>query len=262
MAGQTDEEQPVEVNLAGVLDGIPHGFFGRRGGVSTGPIAGLNTGPGSGDDMAAVNENRARAIAAVMPGAPLVTAYQVHSPDCVIVEEPWGNDARPKADALASDKPGLLLGIVTADCAPILMADREAGVIGAAHAGWKGALGGVTDRTVEAMIALGAQKERIVAAIGPCISQSSYEVDEGFRERFRNENAGNSRFFKPGKPGHSHFDLEAYVLARLEAAGIGRVEALGLDTYSAPDRFYSFRHATHRGEPTYGRQISLIGRKS
>lgn len=249
----------VEVNRAAILAAVPHGFLGRRGGVSAGAMAGLNTGPGSGDDPAAIAENRKRAVTAVLPGARLVTVYQVHSPDCVIVTEPWAGDARPQADAMVTDRPGLLLGIVTADCAPVLLADREASVIGAAHAGWKGAIAGVTDRTIEAMVALGARAGRISAAIGPCIAQASYEVDEGFWQRFAGADPGNRRFFAEGRPGHYLFDLEGYVASRLESLGVGGVERLGLDTCAAPDRFYSYRRATQRGEPGYGRQISLIG---
>jgi len=252
----------VDAIRSEVLAGVPHGFLGRRGGVSTGLVAGLNTGPGSGDDPAAVAENRARAVAAVLPGARLVTVYQIHSADCVTLAEPWDEAARPRADALATDRPGLLLGIVTADCAPVLLADREAGVIGAAHAGWKGALAGVTDSTIDAMLRLGARAERIAAAIGPCIAQASYEVDESFCERFFAADPANGEFFAAGKPGHFQFDLEAYVAMRLGLAGIGRIAKLGLDTYAAPDHFYSFRRATHRGEPDYGRQISLIGLRS
>jgi YfiH family protein len=253
----------VEVIRAAALEGLPHGFLGRRGGVSTGVVAGLNVGLGAigpdGDDGAAVAENRARAVAAVLPGSKLATVYQVHSPDCVAVTQPWPDAQRPHADALVTATPGLLLGIVTADCAPVLLADREAGVIGAAHAGWKGAVSGVTDRTIEAMIALGARREAIAAAIGPCIAQSSYEVDDGFALRFTAEAPANQRFFAAGKPGHWQFSLEAYVAERLESAGIARVEALGVDTYAAPDRFFSFRRASHLAEGSYGRQLSLIG---
>lgn len=251
--------EPVEVNSAEALAGIPHGFLGRRGGVSAGLVVGLNVGLGSGDDDAAIAENRKRAAAAVLPGAPIVACYQVHSPDCVTVREPWSDADRPHADALVTDRRGILLGIVTADCTPVLFADREAGVIGAAHAGWKGAIAGVTDRTIEAMEALGARREAIAAAIGPTIAQASYEVDEGFRARFLAAESANTRFFDAGKPGHWQFDLPAYVAARLVSAGVGSVDDLGLDTYAAPDRFYSFRRATHRGEPAYGRQMSLIG---
>ncbi len=251
--------EPVEVSRAGVLAGIPHGFLGRRGGVSTGLVAGLNTGLGSGDDDAAVAENRARAVAAVMPGARLVNVFQVHSPRCVTVTEPWDDSARPEADALVSDQRGLLLGIVTADCAPVLLADRVAGVIGAAHAGWKGALGGVMENTIAAMVKLGARRATIAAAIGPCIAQPSYEVDTVFSARFIADHTDNSRFFSPGKPGHWQFDLEAFVAHRLAAAGIGEIERLGLDTLAAPERFYSYRRAALQGEPAYGRQLSLIG---
>lgn len=250
---------PVDVIRAAVLAGVPHGFLGRRGGVSTGAAAGLNTGLGSGDDPAAIAENRKRAANAVLPGARLVGIYQVHSPDCVTVAEPWGDDARPEADALVTDRQGILLGVLTADCAPVLLADREAGVVGAAHAGWKGAIAGVTDRTIAAMEALGARRASIVAAVGPCISRASYEVDDAFRARFLAEEAGNACFFDAGKPGHWQFDLEAYVAHRLESAGVEQVERLGLDTCGNPERFYSFRRSTHRGEPVYGRQISVIG---
>lgn len=252
--------EAVDVNRAGVLEGLPHGFLGRRGGVSSGEVEGLNVGLGSGDEPAAVAENRRRAADAVLPGAPLASVYQVHSPDCVTLGEAlWFDAERPHADGLVTDRPGVLIGVVTADCAPVLLADREAGVVGAAHAGWKGAIGGVTDSTIARMISLGAARSRIVAAVGPCISQASYEVDEGFRSRFLAGEDGNARFFSSGREGHWQFDLEHYVAARLEAAGIGAVERLGLDTYSAPERFYSYRRATHRAEASYGRQISVIG---
>lgn len=250
--------EPVEVSRAAVLEGLPHGFLGRRGGVSGGAVAGLNVGPGSGDDPALIAENRARAVAAVLPGARLVTVYQVHSADCVLAGD-WPDAERPHADALVTDRPGLVLGVLTADCAPVLLADREAGVIGAAHAGWKGAIGGVTDSTLGAMEKLGARRERIVAAVGPCIARASYEVDEGFRRRFIEDEPANAAFFAPGAPGHHQFDLESYVAARLRRAGVASVETLGEDTYAQPGRFYSYRRATHRGEAAYGRQISLIG---
>lgn len=249
----------VDVARAAVLDGIVHGFLGRRGGVSTGDVAGLNVGHGSGDDPALIAENRRRAARAVQPDARLVTVYQVHSPDCVTVAEPWAEDARPHADALVTDRPGLLLGILTADCAPVLLADREAGVIGAAHAGWKGAVAGITDRTIDAMESLGASAARIVAAVGPCIAQASYEVDAAFHDRLIALDAANLALLEPGVPGHFQFDLEGYVARRLEARGIAQVERLGLDTYADETRFYSYRRATHRGVPAYGRQISLIG---
>ena len=249
----------IEVFRSELLEGVPHGFLGRRGGYSAGLVAGLNAGLGSGDESRAVQANRAEAAAAVLPGAQLVSVYQVHSPDCATVLEPWPDHQRPRADALVTDRRGLLLGIVTADCAPVLLADRAAGVIGAAHAGWKGAAAGVTDQTIAAMEALGAQRSRIVAAVGPCIAQASYEVDRAFVDRFCTADPANRRFFADGAVGHAQFDLEDYVAARLESAGIGGVERLGLDTYPDPARFYSFRRATHLGEPDYGRQIALIG---
>ena len=248
----------VEVFCAAALAHLPHGFLGRRGGVSQGVCAGLNVGLGSGDDREAVLENRRLAVEAVAPGARLVTVHQVHSPDALYADAPWPDDARPKADALVTDRPGLALGILTADCTPVLFADREAGVIGAAHAGWKGAFGGVIESTVALMETKGARRERIAAAVGPVIARKSYEVDDAFLRRFAETDPENERFFTPGREGHHQFDLEAYVLARLAAAGITRAEALGLDTYSDPERFFSYRRATHRGEADYGRQLSLI----
>jgi YfiH family protein len=246
----------VEVIRSGVLARIPHGFLGRRGGVSQGEAAGLNVGHGADDAEAAVAENRRRAVAAVLPGAALVTVYQVHSPVVAQVVEPWPHAERPRADALVTDRPGLLLGVVTADCAPVLLADGEAGVIGAAHAGWRGAHGGVLEATVAEMERLGARRGRIVAAIGPAIAQRSYEVDGPFADNFT---AADKRFFAPGREGHWQFDLEGYSAARLRAAGVGTVDSLGLDTYSDEARFFSYRRAVHRGESTYGRQFSLIG---
>jgi len=250
--------EPIDIARAEALAAFPHGFLGRTGGVSGGVAASLNVGLGSGDDDAAVRENRRRAVQAIAPGARLVGVYQTHSATCVTVTAPWGDDARPEADALVTDRPGLLLGIVTADCAPVLLADRAAGVIGAAHAGWKGALGGVTDAAVAAMIALGARPERIAAAIGPCIAQASYEVDEAFRDRFAAADPENAAHFAPGRAGHWQFDLAGYLVRRLVHAGTGAVERLGLDTYSQEARYFSFRRATHRGEAAYGRQISAI----
>jgi len=252
----------VEVIRAHALEGVPHGFFGRRGGVSRGDVAGLNTGLGSGDDLALVMENRKLAGDAVLPGATLVGVYQVHGSDCVTVTEPWGHGDRPEADALVTDRPDVLLSIVTADCAPVLLADREAGVIGAAHAGWRGAAAGVTEATIAAMLKLGARIERVAAAVGPCIAQKNYEVDHAFAERLLAEDPGNERLFAEGPAGKPRFDLEGYVVARLAAAGVRTIEALGIDTYADPARFYSFRRATHRGEPAYGRQISMIGLQS
>ncbi|WP_066805260.1 peptidoglycan editing factor PgeF [Sphingomonas asaccharolytica] len=250
----------VEVNRARALDDVAHGFLGRRGGVSTGITAGLDLGRRGqveiGPDLA---ENRRRAIAAVLPGAELVTLYQVHSADCATLSVPWDDRERPRADAMVTDRPGFALGILTADCAPVLLADRNAGIIGAAHAGWKGAIGGVADATVAAMEKLGADRDRIFAAIGPCIARASYEVDEAFQHRFEADDPANERFFASARDGHAQFDLEGYVAHRLATAGVRTIEMMGLDTYTDADRFYSFRRATHRGEPDYGRQISIIG---
>ena len=250
----------VEAIRTPLLGDIPHGFLGRRGGVSAGIHGGLNVGLGSEDDADAVAENRRRARDAVLPGARLVTCYQIHSAEAVTVLAPPEDDIRPHGDALVTNRPGLLLGILTADCAPVLFADAQAGVVGAAHAGWKGAFGGITDATLLAIEALGASRDRIVAAIGPCIARASYEVDAAFLRRFVEQTPENERFFADGRRAdHYQFDLEAYVAHRLAAAGVARVAALGEDTYAQEDRFFSFRRATHRGEPSYGRQISLIG---
>lgn len=240
------------------LAGLPHGFFGREGGVSQAAMASLNCGWGSGDDLSLIVENRRRAADALLPGARIVAPHQIHSADVVVAGD-WPDDARPPADALVTDRPGILLGILTADCAPVLLADREAGVVGAAHAGWKGALAGVTDTTIAAMEKLGADRSRIAAAVGPCIARASYEVDAAFAERFLDSDPENDRFFVEGPAGKPHFDLESYVLHRLAAAGVTRIEAVGLDTYALESRFYSYRRSTHRAEPSYGRQLSLIG---
>jgi purine-nucleoside/S-methyl-5'-thioadenosine phosphorylase / adenosine deaminase len=248
----------VEIIHAVSLNGCPHGFFGRRGGVSTGALEGLNVGYGSNDDRSAIDENRRIAVASLLRDGELVTLHQVHSAEVVQAERPWPRDARPRADAMVTDRPNLLLGILTADCAPVLFADNGAPIVGAAHAGWRGALAGVTDSTIAAMERMGARRDRIHAAVGPCIGQASYEVDEDFRSRFLADDADNARFFVPGTQGKPHFDLEAYVVHRLIAAGIGEVEALNLDTYADPDRFYSYRRSTHCGEADYGRQLSAI----
>lgn len=252
-------DEPVSLWRASMLGAVPHGFTGRRGGVSSGLIASLNCGMGAGDDPSAVAVNRRRAADAVLPGAPLTSVYQVHGRTCATVAEPWSDDARPRADALVTDRPGVLLGIVTADCAPVLFADVDAGVVGAAHAGWKGALADVTDATIIAMEALGAQRGRIAAAIGPCIARASYEVDATLFSTFTADDPANERFFADGRTGRWQFDLEAYVAARLANAGVRHVEAMGLDTYARTSDFYSYRRASHRGEPTYGRQLSMIG---
>jgi len=251
----------IEILRADALGEIPHGFLGRRGGVSSGIHAELNVGLGSDDERDAVLRNRDFARDAVLPGAALVTVHQVHSADVVTVTAPLPLDARPKADAMVTDRPGLLLGILTADCVPVLFADAEAGVIGAAHAGWKGALGGVTDATIDAMTALGASRASITCAIGPCIGRASYEVSEAFANPFLDRNDEDARFFLAGRTGHLQFDIAGYVAARLAAAGIGKVVMLDEDTYPQPERFFSYRRTCHANEPSYGRQISLIGLK-
>jgi YfiH family protein len=236
---------------------ISHGFFGREGGVSEGLYAGLNCGPGSHDNKAHVTENRARVVHALgMLPEQLCTLYQVHSANAVIVHEAW-HGTPPQADAMATNVVGVTLGILTADCAPILFADAEAGVIGAAHAGWKGAFTGVIESTVLAMEKLGARRRTIRAVVGPCIAQASYEVGPEFIARF--PAADQQQFFIPAaRDGHHHFDLPAYVAARLRQAGLQQLAVLGMDTMSDPNRFFSYRRTTLAGEPDYGRHISCI----
>jgi len=250
--------QSVEVIRAISLGGLPHGFLGRRGGISVGDCAGLNVGFGSHDDPEAIAGNRRLAITALLPEAELATVHQVHSADVVVAERAWEQGKRPCADAMVTNTPNLLLGILTADCAPVLLADHDAVVVGAAHAGWRGALAGVTDSVIEAMEKLGARRGHIHAAVGPCIAQVSYEVDEAFKARFLEADGDNARFFVAGGGGKPHFDLENYVVHRLIAAGNDEIEGLNLDTYGDPDRFFSYRRATHRGEADYGRQLSAI----
>lgn len=251
--------QALTILRADTLSGVAHGFMGRTGGVTTGATASLDMGRRGLPPTPELIENQCRVIAAIAPGSRLATVHQVHSPDAVIVGLDWDEDNRPHADALVTDRPGILLGILTADCAPVLFADAEAGVVAAAHAGWKGALNGVTDATLARMEELGARRENIAAAVGPCIARASYEVDDAFLARFAAADPANDRFFTPGRPGHHQFDLEAYVVHRLAAAGLRRVAALGADTYADDARFFSYRRATHQGEPDYGRQISVIG---
>jgi YfiH family protein len=242
------------------LAGIRHAFFTRTGGVSDGVYATLNGGTGSNDEPGKVAENRARMASYLGVGAErLLTAYQVHSPDVVVVEAPWSPDKRPRVDALVTKTPKLAIGVSTADCGPLLFADSEAGVIGAAHAGWRGAATGVIEATIAAMEALGAKRARIIAALGPTISQPNYEVGPEFVERFLAANPDNVRYFTGSpKAGHALFDLPGYIAARIVQAGIVQFENLALCTYAEPDRFFSFRRTKHRNEPDYGRHINAI----
>ena len=240
--------------------GVRHAFFTRCGGVSDGIYASLNGGLGSQDAPEHVAANRALMCAQLgLPADQLVSLYQVHSADVVTVEAPFAGSERPRADAMVTRVPGLVLGIATADCGPILFTDPEGGVVGAAHAGWKGALTGVVEATVAAMEALGARRHRIVAVLGPTIGQASYEVGPDFITRFRAEAPGMERFLGPGtRPNHAQFDLPSFILARLAEAEVGEAASLNLCTYADPERFYSYRRATHRGEADYGRLISAI----
>jgi YfiH family protein len=240
------------------FDRIRHGFFTRSGGVSQGVYASLNGGTGSNDTPEKVAENRAR-MAAALGVAPdrLLTAYQVHSPDVVVVDEPWRE--RPRADAIVTRTPKLAVGVSTADCGPLLFADAEAGVVGAAHAGWRGALTGVVEATVAAMEKLGAKRSRISAALGPSIRQPNYEVGPEFVERFLAADPTNARFFASAtREGHAMFDLAGYIAERVQRAGIDDFEDLGLCTYAEPVRFYSYRRMTRLGEADYGRHINAI----
>jgi polyphenol oxidase len=240
--------------------GIRHGFFTRAGGVSGGLFGSLNCGFGSGDDPAHVAENRARAMASLdLAPDRLVTCHQVHSPDVVTVTEPWRRADNPRADALVTDRRGVALGILTADCVPVLLADPAAGIIGAAHAGWKGALDGVVAGTVAAMVALGAAPGRMRAAIGPCIAQRSYEVGPEFPARFLAADAANGDFFVPARrAGHFMFDIGGFVERRLIAAGIGAIQRAPCDTVAEETRFFSYRRACLKGEKDYGRGLSAI----
>jgi YfiH family protein len=242
------------------LSRIRHAFFTRAGGVSDGVYASLNGGVGSSDAPGKIEENRAR-MAATLGVAPahLLTPFQIHSPNVAIAAEPWPRDERPRADAVVTDRPGIAIGVSTADCGPLLFADEEAGVIGAAHAGWRGALGGVIEATVAAMEKLGADRVRIAAALGPTIRQPNYEVGQEFVERFVAADPDNARYFAPAeRADHAMFDLPGYIAARIAAIGLASFEDLARCTYAEPDRFYSFRRTTHCGEPDYGRHINAI----
>jgi len=250
----------VESPTLSQVSGIAHGFFGRQGGVSQGLYASLNCGYGSGDDAGYVRENRTRAgLQLGVEHDRVLTVYQIHSANAVVVEQCWLREAQPKADAMATRAPNIALSILTADCAPILFADVRARVIGAAHAGWKGALGGVADAAVAAMEQLGAQRQHIVACVGPCISQKSYEVGGEFRARFLAADAANADFFVVGqRSGHWQFDLPAYLRMRLAKLELGVVDDVGRCTYADEADYFSFRRTTHRSEPDYGRNLSGI----
>ncbi|MGR3490928.1 MAG: peptidoglycan editing factor PgeF [Shimia sp.] len=246
----------LEVIRSPLLKPFTHGFFTRKGGASSGVFAGLNCGFGSSDQKEVVALNRARVEEEIgVPHGALVTVHQVHSPDVVTVKAPGRSDVR--ADGLVTDRPGLALGILTADCEPVLFADAEAQVIGAAHAGWKGAIGGVLEATVDRMEALGADRSRIQALIGPSISQRAYEVGPDFMDTFLAEDPDTARFFAGGREDRVQFDLPSYGLSRLRAAGVS-AEWTGHCTYSDPARFYSYRRSVHRKEADYGRLISVI----
>jgi len=251
---------PIEAaNLSG-LRRISHGFFTRQGGISAGIYASLNCGLGSRDDIAAVLENRSRVARHLGTAAGrLVSVYQVHSAEAVTVTSPWERDSAPEADAMVSSTPGLAIGVLTADCAPVLLADERAGVVAGAHAGWRGALAGVLDETVSQMEALGADRRHITAAIGPAISAGAYEVGDEFKARFIADDIENAAYFSiPHGAGSPHFDLPRYVFDRLSSLGLGQVATLDVCTYSEESRLFSYRRAVHRGEDDYGRQISAI----
>lgn len=247
----------LEILTADSLAPLRHGFFTRRGGASSGIFAGLNCGPGSSDQQEVVAINRTR-VADAMQVAPdhLVSLHQIHSATTVMLDAPLPE--RPRADAMVTATPGLVLGILTADCQPVLFADAHAGVIGAAHAGWRGALGGVLEATLAAMETLGATRDNTTAVIGPSISQAAYEVSADFMHAFLTQDESHARFFAQGKGDKMHFDLPAFGLDRLRRAGVGHAEWTGHCTYADADRFYSYRRTTHNGEADYGRQIAAI----
>jgi polyphenol oxidase len=245
--------------LLSAIPGLRHAFFTREGGVSEGIYQSLNGGIGSQDEVSHVAENRRRmAVQVGVDPARLLTAFQIHSPDVAVATAPWDSASRPRADAIVTRSEGLAIGVTAADCGPILFVDPRAGVIGAAHAGWKGALTGVLESTVAAMEQLGAERAGIVAAIGPLIRQHSYEVGGEFVERFRQADADNARFFVPSsREHHARFDLAGFIRMRLENAGVLMIDDTGIDTYS-DERFFSYRRSVHRGEPDYGRHVHVI----
>ena len=237
------------------LQGVKHGFFGRKGGVSTGLYESLNIGQGSDDDVQAIRDNRDR-IRDALGAEKLLSCFQVHSAKAITVTEPWRT--RPQADGMVTKVPGLALCVLSADCVPILFADAEAVVIGAAHAGWKGALAGICEATLQAMDELGASRDQVVAAIGPAIQQASYEVGPEFRDTFVGEQEWTDRLFKAGRDDRSHFDLTGYVQAVLQREGVGTIDNLGHDTCAMEEDYFSNRRRNHRGEPDYGRNGSVI----
>jgi YfiH family protein len=256
----TPDKMMLCASSLAAIDGLRHGFFTRQGGVSGGIYASLNCGPGSRDDTANVAENRAR-VAEILGVRPdrLLSLSQQHSAKAVTVKKPWDGAKTPEADAMVTSTPGLALGVLTADCAPVLFADGEAGVIGTAHAGWRGALSGIVEATVKAMEKLGAAPERITAVIGPAISQKAYEVGSEYLEQFLAEERGSGPFFVTDEAsGEPHFDLPGYVGERLASTGVGQIVDLGLCTYCEETRLFSYRRSQHHGEEDYGRQISAI----
>jgi len=244
-------------NLAG-LPHIAHGFFTRHGGVSRGGYSSLNCGLGSKDDPAAVRENRAR-VAATLGARSLDTAHQIHSATAIVVDAPWGTVERPRVDALVTSTPGLAVAVLAADCAPVLFADAEAGVVAAAHAGWRGAIGGVIEAALRSMESLGARRERVAAAVGPCIGQPAYEVGPEFEQEFLRHDTRNARFFtRESADARPHFDLAGYAEHRLRQAGVRSIHSLLSCTYAQTDDFFSYRRSRAQKEPDYGRQISAI----
>ncbi|MFM2422129.1 MAG: laccase domain protein YfiH [Pseudomonadota bacterium] len=244
------------------VPGVAHGFYGRRGGISTGLYGSLNCGLGSLDERANVLANRARVVGDLLgpsSGAQLLTAYQVHSAEAVIVDKPWAPEAQPKLDGLVTRTRGLVLGALAADCTPVLLADGEAGVIGALHAGWKGALAGIVEATVAKMVEAGARRARITAAIGPTITQPNYEVGPEFQAQFVSREPDFSRFFwRNAATGKPHFDLPGFVEMQLQRSEVGTVDRCTTCTYANPEQYFSYRRTTHQREPDYGRQVSAI----
>ncbi|AEI38284.1 MAG: peptidoglycan editing factor PgeF [Zymomonas mobilis subsp. pomaceae] len=251
----TDTVQP---RFSSLLTSVAHGFFGREGGVSSGLYTSLNVGLGTKDDRSAIYENRKRALRAIAPQSELVTLRQVHSAKAIFIDHPIADEDRVEADAMVTDRHGLALGILTADCVPVLFSDSSSGIIGAAHAGWKGAVRGIIEATIDLMVEKGALRQNIEAAVGPAIQQNSYEVDDNFYNKFLEEDFDNKEFFLEGREAHWQFNLPAYVERRLEKAAIGAISRSLLDTCQEDSQFFSYRRACLRGEEDYGRQISII----